>query len=85
MRAEKLGIPLQRFRKYSSSYPFGTAGFGAEKRWRFLPFSAVIGSGVIEVVIVHRISTDLSAEAVEMRLRGIEVARSRSVFCRETA
>jgi hypothetical protein len=71
MRAEKLGIPLQRFRKYSSSYPFGTAGFGVEKRWRFPAFSAVIGGGMIEAAIVHRISTDLSAEAVES---GCEVA-----------
>jgi hypothetical protein len=65
MRAEKLSIPLQRFRKYSSSYWFGTAGFHAEKRWGFPAFSAVIKGGVIEVIVVHRISTDLSAVAVE--------------------
>jgi len=72
MRAEKLGIPLQRFRKYSSSFEFRTAGFRAEKRWRFPAFSAVGEGDAIEVVIVHRISTDLSAEAAES---GCEVAK----------
>src|SRR5258706_15528691 len=65
MRAEKLGITLQRFRKYSSSFHAETVGFDAEKRWRFSLFSAV-SDGVIRVIeVVRRISTDLSAEAVE--------------------
>jgi hypothetical protein len=65
MRAEKLGITLQRFRKYSSSLGFKTAGFDAEKRRRKLGFSAVIGRKWFEVVFLRRFSMDVSAGAVE--------------------
>src|SRR3954451_21678136 len=65
MRAEKLGIALQRFRKYSSSFHAGTAGFVAEKRRRFRPFSAAIRGRRREAVFVRRISWDVSARAVE--------------------
>src|SRR5260370_38862320 len=65
MRAEKLGIPLQRFRKYSSSFLDETAGFHAEKRWRFRLFSAASEHAIGEVKFVHRIFADLSARAVE--------------------
>ena len=65
MRAEKLGITLQRFRKYSSSFHGETAGFDAEKRWRFFRFSAVGWRWPCGVENVRRISTGLSAEAVE--------------------
>jgi hypothetical protein len=74
MRAEKLGIALQRFRKYSSSSIDEPAGFHVEKRRRLRPFSAGECRRKVEAVFVHRISTDLSAEAVESRLRGCEVA-----------
>src|SRR4029077_16282420 len=72
MRAEKLGIPLQRFRKYSSSFPPETVGFHAENRWRFRPFSAGERGWIAEGRFVHRISADLSAEAAE---RGCALAR----------
>ena len=65
MRAEKLGIALQRFRKYSSSFRGETAGFVAEKRRRFRPFSAAIRGRTSEAEIVRRIWWDLSARAVE--------------------
>src|SRR5258707_15422180 len=65
MRAEKLGIALQRFRKYSSSFRGETAGFVAEKRRRFSPFSAAIGGRTCEAIFVHRISWDVSAGSVE--------------------
>src|SRR5882672_5101296 len=65
MRAEKLGNPPQRFRKYSSSFLHETAGFDAEKRRSFSRFSAVFDDVDHEVDFVRRISTDLSAEAVE--------------------
>jgi hypothetical protein len=65
MRAEKLGITLQRSGKYNSSFHGETAGFDAEKQWRFLLFSAVSEETTRGVVSVRRISTDLSAEAVE--------------------
>src|SRR4051812_47640984 len=65
MRAEKLGIALQRFRKYSSSFHAGTAGFVAEKRRRFVPFSAAIRGRRREAVFVRRISWDVSARAVD--------------------
>jgi hypothetical protein len=79
MRAEKLGITLQRFRKYSSSFLGETAGFGAENRWRFLPFSAAGPRPRNETGFVRRISTDLSAEGVESGLavswlRGLAVS-----------
>jgi len=51
MRAEKLGIALQRFRKYSSSFRGETAGFIAENRRRFSPFSAVVYRRASEVVL----------------------------------
>src|SRR5438270_14077858 len=72
MRAEKLGIALQRFRKYSSSFRGETAGFIAEKRRRFAPFSAAIGGRGIEAVFVRRIWWDVSARAVDF----IETASS---------
>src|ERR1019366_8309328 len=65
MRAEKLGITLQRFRKYSSSFRFRTAGFDAEKRRRIFGFSAVVGSKWSEVVFLRRFSAEVSAGAVE--------------------
>jgi hypothetical protein len=55
MRAEKLGITLQRFRKYSSSFRGETAGFVAEKRRRFSLFSAVVEGRASEEVFVRRI------------------------------
>jgi len=66
MRAEKLGITLQRFRKYSSSFDGETAGFTVEKRRRFCLFSAEVGRPKIEVVFVRRFWWDVSAGAVEM-------------------
>src|SRR6476659_8097687 len=65
MRAEKLGIALQRFRKYSSSFRGETAGFVAEKRRRFRPFSAAIEGRRREAIFVRRISCDVSARAVD--------------------
>src|SRR5664279_5185134 len=65
MRAEKLGITLQRFRKYSSSFRFRTAGFDAEKRRRIFGFSAVVGSKWSEAVFLRSFSTEVSAGAVE--------------------
>jgi len=65
MRAEKLGIALQRFRKYSSSFRSETAGFVAEKRRRFSPFSAVVERRASEAFFVRRISCDVSAGAVD--------------------
>src|SRR3954452_23172677 len=70
MRAEKLGIALQRFRKYSSSFHAGTAGFVAENRRRFSPFSAVVEGRASEDVFVRRISGGVSAGAVELRISG---------------
>jgi hypothetical protein len=55
MRAEKLGIALQRFRKYSSSFRGETVGFVAEKRRRFSPFSAVVERRASEAFFVRRI------------------------------
>src|ERR1017187_5928061 len=72
MRAEKLGITLQRFGKYSSSHCVRIAGFGAEKRWRFRSFSASVKHAWSESIFVRRISTELSASAVE---GGCEVSR----------
>jgi hypothetical protein len=72
MRAEKLGITLQRFRKYSSSSVVELAGFDAENRRRSRLFSAGELRWKVEAGFVHRISTDLSAEAVES---GFAVAR----------
>jgi|GEM_PF-3053145 len=66
MRAEKLGIALQRFRKYSSSFRGETAGFVAEKRRRFRPFSAVFEPGANEAGFVHRIWWGVSAGAVDL-------------------
>src|SRR3954451_22778737 len=71
MRAEKLGIALQRFRKYSSSFHAGTAGFVAENRRRFSPFSAVVEGRASEDVFVRRISGGVSAGAVELRISGV--------------
>jgi len=65
MRAEKLGIPLQRFRKYSSSCEAGTAGFRAEKRRRFFVFSTVVRSRRFEAVFLRSFSADVSAGVVE--------------------
>jgi hypothetical protein len=65
MRAEKLGIALQRFRKYSSSFRGETAGFTAEKRWRFPPFSAAVERRASEAVFVRRILWDVSAGSVD--------------------
>jgi hypothetical protein len=65
MRAEKLGITLQRFRKYSSSIGFKTAGFDAEKRRRKIAFSAVVDVKSFEVVFLRSFSMDVSAGAVE--------------------
>ena len=66
MRAEKLGIALHRFRKYSSSFRSETAGFVAEKRRRFPPFSAVVERRASEAFFVRRISWDVSAGAVDL-------------------
>src|ERR1700741_5209744 len=84
MRAEKLGITLQRFRKYSSSFHRETAGFDAEKRWRNSPFSAAGWRLRCEVENVRRISTVLSAEAVESGC-GVARFRGRAVFVCEVA
>jgi len=65
MRAEKTGITLQRFRKYSSSFWFRTAGFDAEKRRRIFVFSAVVDGEWSEVVFLRSFSTEVSAGAVE--------------------
>src|SRR5436305_14190394 len=65
MHAENPSNALQRFRKYSSSFHAGTAGFVAEKRRRFRPFSAGIGCRMDEAVFVRRIWWDVSAGAVE--------------------
>jgi len=67
MRAEKLGITLQRFRKYSSSFHAGTAGFTVEKRRRFSPFSAEVGRRMIDGVFVRRIWWGVSAGAVDFK------------------
>jgi hypothetical protein len=66
MRAEKPGIGLQRFRKYSSSFRSETAGFVAEKRRRFPPFSAVAERRASEAVFVRRFWWDVSAGAVDL-------------------
>src|SRR4051794_24474372 len=71
MRAEKLGSALQRFRKYNSSFHAGTAGFVAENRRRFSPFSAVVEGRASEDVFVRRISWGVSAGAVELRISGV--------------
>jgi hypothetical protein len=68
MRAEKLGITLQRFRKYSSSFEFRTAGFNAEKRRRNFGFSAVVASMCSEAVFLRSFSMEVSAGAVESAL-----------------
>jgi len=68
MRAEKLGITLQRFRKYSSSFRFGTAGFDAEKRRRKIAFSAVLDGAWSEAVFLRSFSMVVSAGAVESGL-----------------
>jgi hypothetical protein len=65
MRAEKLGIALQRFRKYSSSFRGETAGFVAEKRRRFSPFSAAVERRASEAIFVRRIWWDVSAGSVD--------------------
>jgi len=68
MRAEKLGITLQRFRKYSSSFRFGTAGFDAEKRRRKFVFSAVFDDEGSEAVFLRSFSMGVSAGAAESGL-----------------
>jgi hypothetical protein len=68
MRAEKLGITLQRFRKYSSSFRFRTAGFDAEKRRRKFAFSAVFDEEWLKVVFLRSFSMEVSAGAVESGL-----------------
>jgi hypothetical protein len=70
MHAEKLGITLQRFRKYSSSFCHQTAGFGAEKRRRFFVFSAVSDDAIREAVFLRRIWVDLSAGSVDFAFSG---------------
>jgi hypothetical protein len=65
MRAEKLGITLQRFRKYSSSFQGETAGFAVEKRRRFCSFSAELGRSIDEAVFVRSFWWGVSAGAVE--------------------
>jgi hypothetical protein len=79
MRAEKLGIALQRFRKYNSSSRGGTAGFRAEKRWRFSVFSAAGQTFVVRGFLVRSFSIDFSAVSVEARFTGWIVSRDRII------